>query len=93
MDVQENQRLDSFRFNTKFRWHLDNEFLGQVNSNKIPRAHLLEKSAPLSFKDAAGIRPDINNLSINTGFNVQLIRHSLPIPLVERQEHQGSWYE
>ena len=82
--------LSDLRFDETFRWHLDNEFLGQINFNRYKRGHLLEKSAPIDTLGAKSSRPDIVKLSTNSFKNVQLIRHNFNAPLVKRQVHNGS---
>ena len=82
--------LSDLRFDETFRWHLDNEFLGQINFNRYKRGHLLEKTAPIDTLGAKSSRPDIVKLSTNSFKNVQLIRHNFNAPLVKRQVHNGS---
>lgn len=82
--------LGALRFDESFKWHLDNEFLGQINDKKIRRAHLLEKEAQIDFAQAKSARPDIVKLYSNSFNNVQLVKHSFSTPLVLRQVHAGS---
>ena len=50
----------------------------------------MEKNAPLTFDEAINARPNIVKLSTNSFNNVQLVRHNLFAPLVNRQVHAGS---
>ena len=43
-------------FNETYRWHLDNEYLGQLNKCHTKRCHLLERYAPHSLDVAARSR-------------------------------------
>jgi len=77
-------------FDESYRWHLDNDWLGRLGRLNIPRCHLVEDGAP---RDAVSIerdRPEIATLLKHSLGKVELVRHSLTLPLVRRLVHGGS---
>lgn len=81
---------DDIFFNENYQWHLDNDFLGQLNKKRIQRAHLVESYAPTRIDIAMRSRITLGRMIANSPASLQLIRHSSPIPLVTKTIHSGS---
>jgi glycosyltransferase involved in cell wall biosynthesis len=79
-----------FLFDETYRWHLDNEFLGQINSYGLERGHIVDSSALNEFGQISKDRGAIKNLIQRSWGLAKLIRHDLDCPLVFRQLHDGS---
>jgi len=77
-------------FNEDFRWHLDNDYLGRINTLNTKRVHLIEKYAPIEYDVAKQVRPWISNIFDFSNKNVQLCRHGESEPLVRRLVHSQS---
>ena len=77
-------------FNTEYRLHHDNEWLGRLAEHGLVRVHLIESTAPLSVDVARQVRPWLANVMDLGGGNVQLERHDSPAPLVRRLVHSDS---
>lgn len=77
-------------FDPSFRWHLDNDWLGRAFSQRVPRLHLIESTAPLKLQHLAQVRPWLLKVVQLSGGTCQLCRHHLPTPLVRRLVHPGS---
>jgi len=77
-------------FDTSYRLHLDNDWLGRAAALYIPRIHLVEASAPCSAGHLAQVRPWLFNVISNSNGTCQLLRHSLYVPLVTRLVHPDS---
>ena len=77
-------------FNETYRWHLDNEYLGQLNKFRIERCHLLERYAPHSLDIAARSRVGLVRIAQNSNQNIRLTRHEYERPLVTKTVHTGS---
>jgi glycosyltransferase involved in cell wall biosynthesis len=76
-------------FDDSFRWHLDNDWLGRLNAAQIPRAHLIEATAPLKetlVKNTRSTLWAVATISPHSG----LTRHQIPWPLVTRFTHADS---
>ncbi len=73
-------------FDESYRYHLDNEWLGRVNERRIPRVHLVEKTAPARTEDCFAVRPWLYQVSLAA----RLHRHHVWCPLVTRTVHEGS---
>jgi glycosyltransferase involved in cell wall biosynthesis len=73
-------------FNDDYKYHLDNEWLGRLNSKNIKRFHLLEQTAPLQIEYANDVRPLLAKVMRSSS----VARHSLPYPLVLRLVHANS---
>ena len=77
-------------FDETFRWHLDNEYLGQLNNARVERCHLLERYAPHSLAIAARSRVGLVRIAQNSNQNIRLTRHEHEMPLVTKTVHTGS---
>ena len=77
-------------FNEDYRWHLDNEWLGRLAESKIPRVHLVEATAPVELGHMAQVRPWPANVIRLDGDAIQIARHDVPFPLVQRLVHSQS---
>ena len=77
-------------FNEDYRFHLDHEWLGRLGETGLPRAHLVEATAPCDGRYVAAIRPWLDNVVRFSGGRVQLGRHGSPYPLVRRRVHGQS---
>lgn len=77
-------------FDTDYRLHQDNEWLGRLAEQQLKRAHLIESTAPLSVNVARQVRPWLANVIDFGGGNVQLQRHNSPMPLIRRLVHSDS---
>lgn len=77
-------------FDTGYRLHHDNEWLGRLGEHGLPRVHLVESTAPLDFYVARQVRPWLANVLDFGGGNVRLERHDAPAPLVRRLVHRDS---
>ncbi len=74
-------------FNTQYRWHLDNEWLGRLGQSGARRLHFIEATAPIDHKIAEQARPWLANFAAG---GVVLARHNSPWPFVIRLCHPGS---
>jgi glycosyltransferase involved in cell wall biosynthesis len=77
-------------FDENYKWHLDNEFLGQLNKRKVRRAHLVDSYAPIQLDIAMRSRVTLGRMVANSKTSLQLIRHNSFIPLVTKTIHPGS---
>ena len=77
-------------FNTSYRWHLDNEWLGRLVQTRARRVHLVEATAPIDPLVAISVRPLLAAIVELGGPSVTLVRHTSPWPLVIRAVHAGS---
>jgi glycosyltransferase involved in cell wall biosynthesis len=71
-------------FNEDYRYHLDNEWLARLNEARLSRAHLVESTAPVAPKHCAQVRPWLWQVQ---KAGAELIRHTSPLPLVNRTVH------
>ena len=76
-------------FDTSYRYHLDNEWLGRLAARGFRRGHLVESTAPLDPRWMS-VRPWLHHLLTNGGPHSTLLRHDQPAPLVHRTVHAGS---
>lgn len=87
-------RLSTFHtvglFDEAFKFHLDNEWLGRMASHHIPRAHLVESTAPDDVRFARQVRPWLANVVNLSKGTCRLVRHSSPYPLIRRVVHSFS---
>lgn len=74
-------------FDTTYRFHADNEWLGRLAEHRVPRIHLVESTAPLSVHVARQVRPWLANIIDLGGGHLHLERHDSPVPLVRRLVH------
>lgn len=77
-------------FNTEYRYHLDNEWLGRLADAEVDRTHVAEATAPATLALAAGVRPWLANVVTFGGGRVRLARHTSPLPNVVRLVHTAS---
>jgi hypothetical protein len=77
-------------FNTSYRWHLDNEWLGRLAESGHRRVHLVEATAPVNPEFFDQMRPWLGNVLRNGGPSVRLVRHKHLQPLVVRRAHWNS---
>jgi glycosyltransferase involved in cell wall biosynthesis len=77
-------------FDTSFRFHLDNEWLGRLGEAKINRVHLVEATAPMKMEYMLQVRPWLANVINLSAGCCQIVRHSAPYPLVRRLMHTKS---
>lgn len=76
-------------FDTSYRYHLDNEWLGRLAAQGFRRGHLVECTAPLDPRWMV-MRPWLHHVLTNGGPHSTLLRHDQPSPLVHRMVHNGS---
>lgn len=76
-------------FDTSYRYHLDNEWLGRLAAHGFRRGHLVERTAPVDPRWMA-VRPWLHHVLTNGGPHSTLLRHDQPSPLVHRMVHAGS---
>jgi hypothetical protein len=76
-------------FDTSYRYHLDNEWLGRLAARGFRRGHLVECTAPLDPRWMS-VRPWLHHVLTNGGPRSTLLRHDQPAPLVHRMVHAGS---
>jgi hypothetical protein len=76
-------------FDTSYRYHLDNEWLGRLAARGFRRGHLVECTAPLDPRWMV-MRPWLHHVLTNGGPRSTLLRHDQPSPLVHRMVHNGS---
>jgi len=76
-------------FDTSYRWHLDNEWLGRLGDSRLRRLHLVEGNS-LKDSNALSNRPHLLQCLRAGGPNVQLCGHPLDVPLVRRMVHAQS---
>ena len=77
-------------FDERFRWHLDNDWLGRLSEKRVSRAHLVEATAPIAPQFVQAMRPWLANCLRLGGSSIQLVRHDQPWPLVKRLVHAES---
>jgi glycosyltransferase involved in cell wall biosynthesis len=76
-------------FDTRYRWHLDNEWLGRLGDSHLRRIHLVEAKT-LSEQDVLSRRPHLLQCLRAGGPNVRLCGHPADGPLVRRMTHAQS---
>lgn len=76
-------------FDTSYRWHLDNEWLGRLGDSKLRRLHLVEAQT-LRDSQALASRPHLLQCLRAGGANIQLCGHPVDAPLVRRMVHAQS---
>ena len=76
-------------FDTSYRYHLDNDWLGRLAARGFRRGHLVESTAPLDPRWMM-MRPWLHHVLTNGGPHSTLLRHDQPSPLVQRMVHAGS---
>lgn len=76
-------------FDTAYRYHLDNDWLGRLAARGFKRGHLVEATAPIEPRWFA-VRPWLGNVVAHGGSASRLLRHDRPSPLVTRLVHSGS---
>jgi len=76
-------------FDTSYRWHLDNEWLGRLGDSRLRRLHLVE-ARTLRDSHALSSHPHLLQCLRAGGPNVQLCGHPLEVPLVRRMVHAQS---
>jgi len=77
-------------FDTSYRWHMDNDWLGRLGRTQVRRAHLAEMTAPADLNAARSVRPLLADVLAEGRPSVTLLRHASPWPLVIRMAHPGS---
>ena len=77
-------------FDPEYKMHQDNAWLGCFAEHGLPRAHLVESTAPISVDVARQVRPWLANVIDFGGGNVHLERHDSPTPLIRRLVHGDS---
>jgi hypothetical protein len=77
-------------FNPRFRYHLDNEWLGRLAERSIERVHVADATAPTNPQVARQVRPWLANVAQYGGTRVRFARHQSPVPNVLRLVHPGS---
>lgn len=76
-------------FDTGYRYHLDNDWLGRLAAQGFSRGHLVEATAPIDPRWMA-VRPWLHSVLANGGPRSSIVRHDEPAPLVRRTVHDGS---
>ena len=77
-------------FDPKFRYHLDNEWLGRLSRTDFRRIHLVEATAPQTYEEASLYRPWLASIVKQGGMYSSLKRTRSERPLIERLIHRGS---
>lgn len=77
-------------FDTAFRFHLDNDWLGRLGESGARRAHLVEAIEALDAAFVEKERPLLGTLLKWARPGVHLVRHTSPEPLVVKLCHPGS---
>lgn len=77
-------------FDTSYRWHLDSEWIGRLNEQRIPRLHFVEATAPVELDAIRSTRPNLWNILVCAAEFCSFSRHESPWPLVMRTVHPGS---
>ena len=65
-------------FNERFRWHLDNEWLGRLAQKGHRRVHLVEATAPTDRGIASRVRPGLEKCLRLGGPSVRLLLNRWP---------------
>ena len=78
------------KFSEEYKFHLDNEWLGRLSESRTQRIHLVESTAPTLPGPIQQIRPWLNNVLVQSGGFVKIVRHEDPYPLVNRLVHSRS---
>ncbi len=76
-------------FDSSYRYHLDNDWLGRLASRGFRRGHLVEATAPVDTRWMV-MRPWLKNVLTNGGPHSTLVRHGNPVPNVRRLVHGSS---
>lgn len=76
------------RFDPGYRWHLDNDVLGEVTRRGLKRAHQVEQGAADEFRRTVVPRPWLDNVA-NVG-KATLVEIGQREPLINRTVHAGS---
>jgi hypothetical protein len=76
-------------FDTNYRWHLDNEWLGRLGNSGLRRMHLVE-ACTLREAEVLSKRPHLAQCLRAGGPNVRLCGHAADLPLVRRMTHAQS---
>jgi hypothetical protein len=76
-------------FDTHYRWHLDNEWLGRLGNSSLRRIHLVQAET-LREPDVLSRRPHLLQCLRAGGPHVRLCGHPLEVPLVRRMTHAQS---
>ena len=77
-------------FDGSYRWHLDSEWIGRLNEQRIPRVHFVEATAPIELEAISSTRPNLWNILVCAAEFCSFNRHESPWPLVMRTVHPGS---
>lgn len=77
-------------FDPDYRWHLDSEWLGRLNAQRIARVHFIEATAPIDPEAIAASQRALGYLLDCAAEFCALHRHESPWPLVLRTVHPGS---
>jgi hypothetical protein len=77
-------------FNESNRGHLDNEWLGRLAENKIPRVHLVEATAPVELGHMAQVRAWLANVVRPGRDAIRIARRDMPFPLIQHLVHPQS---
>jgi len=77
-------------FDASYRFHLDSEWLGRAAESGVRRFHLVEATAPIADHHLSQVRPWLYRVRMQSNQTCQLVRHSLPLPLVQRLVHPQS---
>jgi len=76
-------------FDTGYRYHLDNDWLGRLAERGFRRGHMVESTAPIDPRWMA-VRPWLHHVLTNGGPRSRILRHDHEAPLVRRLVHAGS---
>jgi hypothetical protein len=77
-------------FDESYRWHLDSEWIGRLNEQRIARVHFVEATAPIEIEAIRSTRPNLWNILVCAAEFCSFSRHESPWPLVMRTVHPGS---
>ena len=77
-------------FDEAYRWHLDSEWIGRLNEQRIPRVHFVEATAPIDMDAIRNTPRNLWNILVCAAEFCSFMRHESPWPLVMRTVHPGS---
>ena len=73
-------------FDTEYRYHCDNDWLGRLTNAEKRRVHLVEAGAPRVIEETRAERPDLDSVR-----SISVIgHHAEHVPLVTRTVNPGS---
>mgnify|MGYP001764913045 CR=1 FL=1 len=77
-------------FDESYRWHLDSEWIGRLNEQRVPRVHFVEATAPIEPEAIQYAPRQLWNILVCAAEFCSFRRHESPWPLVMRTIHPNS---